>query len=201
MQLEPDDATLVSRIAAGDRAALGHVYARESGRVYRYALAMTHNAEVAADVTQDTFMNFARNCTKYDATRGPLQAYLVGITRHAVLSTWQVDKRYVDQTPEELDEPGNEADPSDALISRESSAQLMAALARLPAMFREAIVLVELQEYSYIDAARIAGIELNTLRTRLFRAKQKLVKLLAEDGVAPNKVSKPNGATQQKETV
>jgi RNA polymerase sigma-70 factor, ECF subfamily len=178
MNPKDDDAALALRIAAGDRDALAHVYRRESGRVYRYALAMTHNADMASDATQDTFMSFSSNPSGFDATRGTLQGYLVGITRHWVLSAWNADKRFVDAAPEDVAEPLDEHDPSGLLIEQQSAEQLMQALAQLPPVFREAIVLVELQEYSYVDAAALAGIELNTLRTRVFRAKQKLAALL-----------------------
>ena len=185
MKANDDDAALASRIAQGDRDALSHVYQRESGRVYRYALAMTHNADMAADATQETFMSFSANPRGFDATRGALQGYLVGITRHWVLSAWQADKRFVDAAPEDLTELEesqiDERDPSALLVAQQSSEQLMQALAKLPATFREAIILVELQDYSYADAAALAGIELNTLRTRLFRAKHKLAAILGSE--------------------
>jgi RNA polymerase sigma-70 factor (ECF subfamily) len=54
----------------------------------------------------------------------------------------------------------------------------VAGLRALPAPFREALLLVDLQERPYAEAARIAGIEVNTLRTRLHRARLKLAALL-----------------------
>ena len=58
---------------------------------------------------------------------------------------------------------------------------MWAALRRLPAPFREAIVLVDLQERPYAEAARIAAVEVNTLRTRLHRGRAKLAALLCGD--------------------
>ena len=65
----------------------------------------------------------------------------------------------------------------------EPQALVRAALRQLPAPFREAVVLVDLQERPYAEAARIAGVQINTLRTRLHRARGKLAVLLgAVDG-------------------
>jgi RNA polymerase sigma-70 factor (ECF subfamily) len=188
-----DDATLAARIALGDARAFEALYRRESARVYRYALAMCNDADLAADTVQETFLTFAQRAQGYAAERGPLQAYLVGIARHHVLGRWNEAQRFVPLAGDDDDCAGGvdlqqladgAPDPGAALVARQSAAQLMAALARLPAPFREAIVLVELQDMSYADAAALAGIELNTLRTRVHRAKTKLARLLRAEAAA-----------------
>jgi RNA polymerase sigma-70 factor (ECF subfamily) len=77
----------------------------------------------------------------------------------------------------------DEADPmpaSDARLHDEQQhSQLWAAIRRLSWPQREAIVLVDLQERPYDDAAAIAGISVDVLRTRLHRARQRLADLLA----------------------
>ncbi|MBU6436414.1 MAG: RNA polymerase sigma factor [Betaproteobacteria bacterium] len=175
------DQELAQRIGAGDRDALGEAYARESDRVYRYVLAMTNNPALAADVLQDTFLLFAARPAGYRPERGPLQAYLVGIARHKVLAHWSSDAKHtsLDADGAPVLEADLDDDPGALLVARQDSEALMSAIARLPAPFREALVLVELQERSYAEAAAIAGIELNTLRTRLHRAKLKLAQMLA----------------------
>jgi RNA polymerase sigma-70 factor (ECF subfamily) len=170
-----DDAQIARRIGAGDRAALADLYARESGRVYRYALAMCGNEALAADVTQDTFIAFAQKPTGFDAARGALQGYLMGVARHHVLAGIRQTHDALDT---HTDEPVDTQDPDSLLLAKLDHTALMAAIAQLPVVFREALVLVELQEMSYADAAALAGIELNTLRTRLHRAKKKLAELL-----------------------
>lgn len=187
------DDELMQRILAGDSGALEAVYVRESARVYRYALAMSHNATLAADVMQEVFVQFATKPQGFDATRGPLQAYLVGIARHQVLASWSQEGRT--SSLDAMQEDGGEfehhspfggddaedrqlSEPGQQLVAKQTTASLMAAIAQLPAAFREALVLVELQERPYAEAAAIAGIELNTLRTRLHRAKAKLAKIL-----------------------
>ncbi|MFO1266575.1 MAG: sigma factor-like helix-turn-helix DNA-binding protein [Rubrivivax sp.] len=73
------------------------------------------------------------------------------------------------------------ATPEALLVRTQEVQALWAALRALPAVFREAVVLVDLQERPYAEAAQIAGIELNTLRTRLHRARARLARLLGAE--------------------
>jgi RNA polymerase sigma-70 factor (ECF subfamily) len=181
---QPSDADTAQRIAAGDRVALADLYAREAPRVYRYALAMSGSEAIAADVTQDTFMAFAHKPGGYDPVKGALQGYLMGVARHHVLATLRQTHDPLDTV---ADEPVDADDPDSVLIAKTTHAQLMAAIAQLPVVFREALILVELREMSYAQAAALAGIELNTLRTRLHRAKKRLAELLGAHHAIPAK--------------
>jgi RNA polymerase sigma-70 factor (ECF subfamily) len=183
---ESPGAALARRVAAGDRLALEEVYRREAGPVYRYALALSGNPAWAADATQDAFIAFAQRAAGFDEALGTLGAYLAGAARHSLLAQWRRER--VEQPH---DEPADEdaafaaaaaadaaASPEQLLVRAQGSAAVWAALRRLPLPMREALVLVDLQERPYAEAARIAGIELNTLRTRLHRARAKLADLL-----------------------
>lgn len=176
--------TLRPRAQAGEAAPalawLEAVYRQESDAVYRYALALSGDAALAADVTHEAFMTLAQAPQGFDPGRGPLGAYLAGIARHALLAAWRLRDRHV-----VLDEPEDEpadartvADHEATLIDQQSLDALWAAIRALPWPFREALVLVDLQERPYAEAARIAGIELNTLRTRVHRARQRLAAAL-----------------------
>jgi RNA polymerase sigma-70 factor (ECF subfamily) len=174
-----DDATLVARIGAGDRGALDAVYRRESAALYRYALALCGNAGWAADATQEAFIQLAQRSQGFDAARGALGAWLAGIARHHLLAQWRDPAT---ATPDE-DDPesggwGGES-PEALLVRRQSQDAVWAAIRELPWGFREALILVDLQERPYAEAAAIAGVELNTLRTRLHRARQRLAQRLA----------------------
>lgn len=181
--------------AAADRglAWLDAVYREEGGKVYRYALALSGDAALAADVTHEAFVVLAQSPAAYDAARGPVGAYLAGIARHALLAAWRLrdrqlplDEPAADDEAEGADSGGEcrppagtgdiatNADRETTLIGEQSLDALWTAVRALPWPFREALVLVDLQERPYDEAARIAGVELNTLRTRLFRARQRL---------------------------
>ena len=182
----PDAAALLARLAGGDRAALDELYRRESGPVYRYALALSGNPAWAADATQEAFVALATRPQGFDAARGELGAWLAGVARHALLALWRAERRN-EPLPDAGDDEGADDDaaagasPEALLVRAQTGAQVQAALRRLPAAQREALVLVDLQERPYADAARIAGVEINTLRTRLHRGRLKLAALLAAD--------------------
>ena len=172
-----DDAMLARRVAEGDREALATAYAREAGAVYRYALALCGNAAWAADATQDAFIALASRPASFDAARGTLGAWLAGVARHALLAQWRGANGHaaiVDDNVEDPDDPTAELSLDALLVRRQDLALLWAAIRSLPWPFREALVLVDLQERPYEQAAAIAGIELNTLRSRLHRARARL---------------------------
>ncbi len=177
-----DDAALVGRVAGGDGAALDVLYRREAGAVYRYTLALCGNAAWAADATQEAFVVLATRPASFDATRGAIGAWLAGVARHALAAMWR-EGRLEEPLPDD-DEGADDAaaSPEHLLVRVQDSAVVWAALRGLPAPFREAVVLVDLQERSYAEAARIAGIQINTLRTRLHRAR---LKLAAQLGAGP----------------
>lgn len=183
---EPDTPSLVARIARGDRHALDLVYRAESGEVYRFALAMCGNAAWASDAVQDAFVQLAEQPRGFDTARGPLRAWLCGIARHRLLARWrEAQGHWVADDEDDEAEPAGGADhasPESELVRRQDHRALWAAIRDLPWAFREALVLVDLQERSYAEAAQIAGVELNTLRTRVHRARQKLARALAPCG-------------------
>jgi RNA polymerase sigma-70 factor, ECF subfamily len=171
-----DDAALARRVAEGDRDALATAYARESGAVYRYALALCGNAAWAADATQDAFIALASRPATFDAARGTLGAWLAGVARHALLAQWRGanGRSAIDDVDDSADAGDSELSADTLLVHRQDLAALWAAIRALPWPFREALVLVDLQERRYDEAAAIAGVELNTLRSRLHRARARL---------------------------
>lgn len=174
---------LVQAVGRGDAGALDQLYRLEAGAVYRYALALSGDAARAADVTQDAFIVLATQPQGFDPARGSLGAWLAGAARHALLAHWREAGRHEaldDDTLEQHRHPDAAASPEQLLVQRQDLARLYQALQGLPWAFREAVVLVDLQERPYADAARIAGCELNTLRTRVHRGRARLAALLAD---------------------
>jgi RNA polymerase sigma-70 factor (ECF subfamily) len=199
---------LWQRLCGGDRSALEPLYRREAARVYRYALALTGNAAWAADATQEAFVALTLRPRGFDPERGALGAYLAGVARHALAARWRELARETSLEAREERPEGEAADAGEAgkalwrdddelrspaapaaaqgpeamLVRRQQLAALWSALAALPPALREAVVLVDLQEHPYAEAAQVAGIELNTLRTRLHRGRARLAALLAGPG-------------------
>jgi RNA polymerase sigma-70 factor (ECF subfamily) len=171
-----DTPILLARLGAGDAAAFDVLYRREAGAVYRYALAMAGDAAAAADATHDAFVALAMRPSGFDPARGALGAYLAGIARHALLA---LRRGALDPLEDDhLGDDASGASPEELQVRRQGRDALWRAIRELPWPQREALVLVDLQERPYSQAAAIAGCELNTLRTRLHRARQRLAALL-----------------------
>jgi len=178
-RLQATDAALAARVACGDAAALGPLYERHKGQVFRFALLWSGSAAIAADVTQDVFVHVLTRATDYDPARGPLSPWLLGIARNFVHRRIGFDARFVSDDAPEPSAPALEvATPEETVASQREIARLHAAIAALPAHYRDVLVLVELAERSYVDTAAICGCELNTVRSRLHRARALLARWL-----------------------
>ena len=175
------DDVLLRRAAKGDEEAFTLLYRRYQAAMFRFALRMTGNAWAAEEIVQDVFMILMREPKKYDAERGTLGAFLYGIARNRVM-------KHLERLPREVsleEKNGNGTgaqivlqDPSTPATwaeKRERSEQVRTAVLDLPAEFREAVVLCELEEMSYEEAARMAGCPIGTIRSRLHRGRALLM--------------------------
>jgi RNA polymerase sigma-70 factor (ECF subfamily) len=185
-RLQATDAALAARVACGDPEALTPLYQRHRGAVYRFALLWSGSAAVAADVAQDVFVHLLTHADDYDAARGPLLPWLLGVTRNFVHRRTGADARYVANDDEAEPHAPDFHAPDRALETRQDLTRLHAAIAALPPHYRDVLVLVELAERSYAEAAAICGCELNTVRSRLFRARALVARWLE---VAPDRAS------------
>jgi len=184
------DDELLRRALAGDEAAFVALYRRRQAGIYRYALQMCGSRIIAEDVTQEVFMALIRvEKLNYDPSRGSLVAYLYGIARHHVLRCLEKDKSYVPLADEgeEADAPAAAAitDNNDLLANfahKEMIEQLHTAIATLPAHYREALVLCDLHELSYAEAAAVIDCAIGTVRSRLHRARALLIEKLRPAG-------------------
>jgi RNA polymerase sigma-70 factor, ECF subfamily len=175
------DDVLLRRAAKGDEDAFVVLYRRNQAGLYRFGLRMTGNAWAAEEIVQEVFMTLMREPKKYDASRGALGAYLFGIARNRVL-------KHLERLPRELplneqNEDGsrggagvvNAFTPAHWAEQQERMEQVRAAVLELPAEFREAVVLCELEERSYEEAALLAGCPIGTIRSRLHRGRALLL--------------------------
>lgn len=172
-----EDGRLVARVRQGDEAAFAALFERHKASVYRYALHMrARDAAAAEDIVQEVFLAFLRQLGQFDAARGNVASYLLGIARRQVLRA--VDRAHGDESLDGIDCPSPEPDPLAGLTRSETIERVRAAIADLPPVFREAIVLCELNELDYTDAAAVVGCPIGTIRSRLHRARALLMKAL-----------------------
>jgi RNA polymerase sigma-70 factor (ECF subfamily) len=173
------DADLLQSMLAGDEAALAELYRRWHASIYRFGLQMSGSPALAEDVTQEVFMTIMRDVTSYDSTRGPLNYFLLGIARNLMRQRLGREQFYA-PLADDPDGPVPQAlqaaiDPLDELTRSESIEAMRKAVLSLPARYREVVVLCELQELSYVEAAGVLNCAVGTVRSRLHRARALLV--------------------------
>jgi RNA polymerase sigma-70 factor (ECF subfamily) len=175
-----DEVELVRAIAAGGSAALVTFFRNRRAEVYRFALNLTGSPTTAEDVTQDVFLTVIRDAARYDASRGAPIAWLLGITRNLVRRRAVRDRLLLplgDGVRAEL-LVRRAADPSVAFDREQETAALRRAVMALPLRYREVVLLCDLQELTYRDAAAALGCAVGTVRSRLHRARAMLAKKL-----------------------
>ena len=156
---------------SGDEQAFTTLYRQRQGAIYRFALQMTGNVVIAEDVTQEVFMALLTKTAKFDAARGTLASFLYGIARNMVL-------RRLEKTAELEDYAGTD-DLLEDLTRRETIENVRRAVLSLPTTYREVVVLCDLQDTSYEEAALALDCPVGTVRSRLNRGRSMLAQKLA----------------------
>jgi len=187
---------LLKDARAGDREALGELYRLHSRRVYNLTLRMTGDPAEAADLTQDAFLKAFGAIGSFRGDSG-FGTWLHRIAVNTVRDHFRksrpqpTDEVSLERLVEEADTPRASRAPAEDRLSDE----VMAALTALPEDFRLTVVLCDLLDYSYAEAAEILEIAEGTVKSRLFRARALLARSLAPSpgGAAPAGVEAPGG--------
>jgi RNA polymerase sigma-70 factor (ECF subfamily) len=174
--MHQSDEDLIAAVAAGDREAFGALYGRRRPDVYRFALHMIGVPAAAEDVAQDVFLTVIREAARYTPGRSGVVAWLLGIARNHARR--RLAARRYEPMPDAASEPGIIVDPADGIARGQQVEALRRALSALPLPYREAVVLCDLQELTYQDAAVVAGCAIGTVRSRLHRGRQILAATL-----------------------
>jgi len=169
------DDLLIAGIAARQPEALTLLFRRRQAEVYRFALHMSGRPALADDVTQDVFLIVMREADRYQAGRSSVTAWLCGIARNCVRQRLERDAR-LESLPKDDEQqvPAVRPDPIGDLARDERIAILRRAVLALPVRYREAVVLCDLEELTYADAADALGCAIGTVRSRLHRARAML---------------------------
>jgi RNA polymerase sigma-70 factor (ECF subfamily) len=175
------DEALIGRIAAGDRQAMQALFVRHNVRVFRFVMGKVKDRTVADDLVSEIFLEVWRNAHRFEG-RAAVATWLLAIARHKAMSAQRSRRVHG-----ELDEALAIADPSEspavAAEIKDRDQILRACLTRLSAGHREILDLVYYQEQPIEAVARIVGIPLNTVKTRLFYARKHLAARLSEAGL------------------
>jgi RNA polymerase sigma-70 factor (ECF subfamily) len=164
-----------------------------SDQVYRVARRLVRSKEEAEDLMQETYARAFRSWRSFTPGTN-LRAWLLRIltnlnidrgrrqqrspeTTHLEESDYFLYNRLEDTTPESLDE--------ERVVERLSQDDIVGALSAVPHDFRDVIVLVDIGEFSYQEAAQILDIPVGTVMSRLHRGRRILKRHLAESTVGP----------------
>jgi RNA polymerase sigma-70 factor (ECF subfamily) len=174
--LDHTDDSLLRLSNEGQEEAFVELYRRRRLQIYKFAMHMSGSSALAEEVTQEVFLSLIRNPETFDPSRGSVAAYLYGIARNHMLRVLEKNRLYVAIEDETV--PSNDDTPLGDLTRSETIESVRQAVLSLPANYREAVVLCDLQEVSYADAAGLLAVPIGTVRSRLSRGRAMLVEKL-----------------------
>jgi len=186
---ERTDAELLAAHVHGDSEAFGLLFARHRDRLWAVAMRTMGNPDDAADGLQDGLIAAYRRAGSF---RGDAQVttWLHRVVVNACLDRLRAAKvRRADPLPDDLDERGDRGSlatsitvdpegPEDSALTDERRRLVVAALRRLPAEQRAALVLVDMEGYSVAEAAEMLDCAAGTVKSRCSRGRVRLAELL-----------------------
>lgn len=189
MSLEPEpllpgeEAESIRAAQSGDRAAFARLVERYWDRLYRWLYHLTRDRHAAEDLTQETFLK-ALAAIRSFRPGSNFRAWVFRIGHNNFVNQKRADRRTKHPLPE--DAAGAEVgSPGDAAENREALEVVGKAVAALPPDFRSALMLRVEEGLSFREVARVLGTTEETARWRVFKARQKLMKVLSPELLPP----------------
>jgi RNA polymerase sigma-70 factor (ECF subfamily) len=179
---QPSETDLIRAIAQGDKHAMKALFAQHRLRVYRFALRLIDDKDAAEDLVSEVFLEVWRHAGRFEG-RCRVSTWLLAITRNRALS--MLRRRQMERL--DCDEaaviPDHADDPETAIQKQQQSAILAHCLTRLSAEHREVIDLVYYHGRSIDEVAAIIRVPPNTVKTRMFYARNRIAQLLGRFGL------------------
>ncbi len=170
-------AAATARPAAFEAEALAHLNA-----LYSSALRLTANRADAEDLVQETYLKAFRSYDQFEPGTN-LKAWLFTILHNTFLNTRRnAGRESITTEPDEIERAAVPAETTDSpeqiLLRKTLDVDLQAALDSLPSVFREAVWLRDVEDFSYAEIARIVGIPVGTVMSRISRGRRMLYQRL-----------------------
>jgi len=187
------DIELINRYLSGDIDAFNELMDAHQDRVFGICLRMLRDRDAALDATQDTFLTVFRKADKFQAKA----AFSTWLYRVAVNTCYDHLRRQKRKQADALPEGHDPVDVAsgDAFEAVELRPDIEAALATLSPEFRSAVVMVDLMGMSLDQASDTLEVPTGTVKSRLFRARKQLAKVLGNLEVPPEPLNLEDGAT------
>jgi RNA polymerase sigma-70 factor (ECF subfamily) len=187
-----EDSLFIEKLRAGDATAFDTLVDRYSGDIYALLYRLTENAEEAADLTQDTFLRALRSIKGFRGDAG-LKTWLFRIAINESRNRFRWWKRRRRDKTISLDATIGDTDlvisdtladrsmsPEEAAIANEREYALNAALLELSDTYREAVVLCDVEGFTYEETAYALGISIGTVKSRISRGREELRRRLKD---------------------
>ena len=179
------DGQLVELVAQQDAGALEALYDRYGRAAYSLARRILTEKTLAQDVVQEVFLSLWRDARRFDAGRGTVATYLLSMTHHRAVDVVRREEnlRRWRTSDEGLElEPDPKARVEDEVAASERRAEVRAALGKLPAAQREALLLAYFGGYTQREVAALVGVPLGTVKTRMAAGMRKMKEALQDAG-------------------
>ncbi len=177
--MESDDLDIIQRINRGETGAYEVLVRKYHHHLLNFIFRIVRDELIVEDIGQEVFMSVYRSLSNFDHRRGvPFSAWLFIVARNRCISELR-KKKGVQFIPivEDFPAPVHSSAPDEILIQQERRAALDKALEKLEEPFR-GILLQSLKGASVNELARTCALPANTVKTRLFRAREKLRNML-----------------------
>lgn len=174
-----DERTVIRRVQGGDADAYALLVRKHHRSLLAFIFRIVRDAHLAEDIGQEVFLRVYRELAGFDPDRGtPFAAWLFIVARNQCISELRRLRRTAPVAPDALDLLAASGESSEAvLIRQEELAALEQTLQELPEPFRTTI-LMSLQGASLEEIAGRCGVPQATVKSRLFRAREKLAQLM-----------------------
>ena len=187
-----DDPVFIDKLKAGDETAFETLINRHSGDIYALLYRLTENPDEASDLTQDTFLRAVRSIKSFRG-ESELKTWLFRIAINESRNRFRWWKRRRRDLTISLDAPvgesetrisdmlaDNSASPEESTLSREREAAIGMALLDIKEVYREAIILCDVEGLSYEETASALGVRIGTVKSRISRGREELRRRLKD---------------------
>lgn len=179
------DSDLVNGCLGGDRASWESIVRQHNTRIYNLAYRFTGKFDEAEDLTQEIFLKVYRTLPSYRPESGALVTWMVRVGRNHIIDHYRKFKTEKAQTDsleveyEKAEEnPGRFLNPAEALEKRELSERVHRTLLKLSGELREAVILRDLEEFTYEEIADMIKVPVGTVKSRINRGRAEMARLL-----------------------
>lgn len=185
------DEQLINMSVKGDASAFGFLVERYQNKAYAISVKIVQNHDDALDCVQDSFIKAFRSLSTFNF-QSSFNTWLYRIVTNTSLDLLRKNKKYQSNIPIEKPLSGDDdddyfiqiedrkADVENIAISNQTVIAVREAISQLSEDLKKVILLFEIEQFSLIEVSKILNIPVGTVKSRLFRAREKLAILLKD---------------------